>query len=104
MGMPTLKQKIGIVVGLLSATVPVVTGSYHAVVWAADQRYVTQSSMEDYIREQKIQSVAQQLDQIELKILYGEATNAEKALYEKLKREREQLLKSIFKEDDNADK
>jgi len=63
-------------------------------VWAADQRYVTDASMNSYVIQQRLQVINDDLDDLE-SVPIVKLTDRERGKLKRRLREREELLKKI---------
>jgi len=88
----TLKRW-GATLSVIIALITLSTFSFKGIVWAADQRYVTNDKITQIFKEANIHRIEERIDLLELKVLYMEATKAEQAQLKQLKRKRETLLK-----------
>jgi len=85
-------KKWGAIFTILVAICTISTFSVKGIVWAADQRYVTQDKLARGFKDQMIQRLEEKINHLELKILYKEASKADQALLKRLKLKRETLL------------
>jgi len=89
----TIKQLLSVltVIGMI-----VTGGGWTFALWAAEQKFVTHESMNEYFQEQRVQTLDDKIFEIEL-IPEVERSQRQKAILEKHKREHTKLLKEINK-------
>lgn len=89
----TSLKRYGMVLGAITGSVALLSGTLQLSVWAADQRYVRQEALATEFDRQRLQSLSDQIDDLSLKVRLGQATELDKAKLEQLKRKREELLR-----------
>lgn len=91
--MISLLKRYGLALGAITGSVALMSGVIQFSVWAADQRYVRQEALAVEFDRQRLQTISDRIDELDLKVRLGQATILDKARLEQLIRKREEELR-----------
>jgi len=86
-------QRYQNILGAVIASAAVLSLAAGAAVWAADSIYVRKDALASEFRQQRLENLGDQIDELELKEELKQATPLDKAKLKQLRRKREEALK-----------